>query len=207
MMRANLHLTDYDATGLPGADDLGRHSATLSSVLTLELEGAATATGLTCEEILLAALGRAIQRTIGDGFVAVDVARHENASYPVALACVGPDRMPATDMLASVHHSLAALSAQRMMRPVPEDPGTDPMSDVLFAYGVPTARPAPFGHVLEVHAHVAGTELALEWWYDTRSFEPYTVQELAEQFPYAMIELTSEAAPPILATAELAAAY
>jgi hypothetical protein len=94
-----------------------------------------------------------------------------------------------------------------MMRPVPEDPGTDPMSDVLFAYGVPMARPARFGHFLEVHAHVAGDELALEWWYDTRSFEPYTVQELAEQFPYAMIELTSEATPPILATAELAAAY
>ena len=33
----------------------------------------------------------------------------------------------------------------------------------------------------------------LDWWYDTRSFEPYTVEELAEQFPLALIELTSEA--------------
>ena len=207
MMRANLHLTDYDVAGRPRAEDLGRHCATLSTVLTEELDGAAAATGLTSEEILLAALGRAIQRTIGEGFVAVDVARRENASYPVALACVGADRLPATDMLASVHHSLAALSAQRMMRPVPEDPGTDPSSDVLFAYDVPMVQPARFGHFLEVHVQVAGNMVTLDWWYDTRSYEPYTVQELAEQFPYAMIELTSEATRPILATAELAAAY
>ena len=35
----------------------------------------------------------------------------------------------------------------------------------------------------------------LDWWYDTRSFDSYTVEELAEQFPLALIELTSEAMP------------
>src|SRR4051812_18664375 len=109
MMRANLQLTDYDATGRPRPDDLMTHTAVLSTVLTLELEGATDALRVTSEEILLAALGRAIQRTIGEGFVAVDVARCDTSSYPVALACVGPDRMPATDMLSSVHESLAAL--------------------------------------------------------------------------------------------------
>lgn len=207
MMRANLELTDYDAVGRPGTEELVRHSCALSAVLTQELEGASTALGLTCEEILVAALGRAVQRTIGEGFVAVDVARFDDSSYPVALACVGPDRVPATDMLANVHHSLAALSAQRMVRPVDGDRSTDPMAGVLFAYGVPMAQPALFGHFLEVHAYLDGAALQLDWWYDARSFEPYTVQELAEQFPYAMIELTSESAPPIMATAELAAAY
>jgi hypothetical protein len=207
MLRANLRLTDYDATGRPGADDLDRHTTSLSFVLTKELEGAATATGLTSEEILLAAFGRAIQRTIGAGFISVDIARHKTASYPMALACVGPDRLSATDMLGSVHHSMAALSAQRIVRAVSEDADDHPRSDVLFAYGVPVPQPARSGHFLELHAHVTGPELTLDWWYDARSFEPYTVHELAEQFPYAMIELTSEAAPPILAEPELAAAY
>ena len=169
MVRANLHLTDYEAPGRPGADDLGRHCTAFSTVLTQELEGAAEATGLTSEEILLAAFGRAIRRTIGMG-------------------------------------SLTALSAQRMADPIVNS-GTHPTSDVLFAYGIPMARPARLGHFLEIHAHVAGDMLRIDWWYDTRSFEPYTVHELAEQLPHAVIEMTSEAAPPILATAELAAAY
>lgn len=205
MMRANLQLTDYDADGRPHADDMACHTAALSTVLTAELEGAATALGLTSEEILLAALGRAVQRTIGEGFVAVDVARFDDSSYPVALACVGPDRMPATDMLSSVHESLVALPAQQMVRPVAGDPGTHPMADVLYSFGMPMPRPAGYGHLLEVHAHVDGTAMRLEWWYDPRSFEAYTVEELADQLPYAMIELTSEATP--VATSELAAAY
>lgn len=205
MIRANLQLTDYDAAGRPRIEDMACHIATLSTVLTAELEGAATALGLTSEEILLASLGRAVQRTIGEGNMAVDVARFDDSSYPVALACVGPDRIPATDMLTSVHDSLVALPAQPMVRPVADDPGTDPMSDVLFSFGMPMPRPAGYGHLLEVHAHFDGTAVQLEWWYDPRSFEAYTVEELAEQLPYAMIELTSESAP--VATSELAAAY
>lgn len=205
MIRANLQLTDYDADGRPRTDDMACHTSALSAVLTDELDGAATALGLTSEEILLAALGRAVQRTIGEGFTAVDVGRFDDSSYPVALACVGPDRIPATDMLTSVHQSLAALTAQEMVRPVADDPGTDPVADVLFSFGMPMPRPAGFGHFLEVHAHVDGNAMRLEWWYDPRSFEAYTVEELAEQLPYAMIELTSESAP--VATSELAAAY
>src|SRR4051794_3369293 len=34
-----------------------------------------------------------------------------------------------------------------------------------------------------------------DWWYDTRSFDAYTVEELTEQLPIALIELTSEAMP------------
>jgi hypothetical protein len=47
----------------------------------------------------------------------------------------------------------------------------------------------------------------LDWWYDAPSFERHTIQELSEQLPYALIELTSEAAAPVLAGAELAMAH
>jgi hypothetical protein len=58
-----------------------------------------------------------------------------------------------------------------------------------------------------LHAYRRGEVLVLDWWFDTRSFEPYTVEELAEQLPYALINLTSEATAPVLAAAELAMAY
>ena len=41
--------------------------------------------------------------------------------------------------------------------------------------------------------HRADGLVQLDWWYDTRSFDAYTVEELAEQFPLALIEMTSEA--------------
>ena len=44
--------------------------------------------------------------------------------------------------------------------------------------------------------HRAGDLLHLDWWYDTARLERYTVEELAEQFPLALIEITSDAAAP-----------
>ena len=37
------------------------------------------------------------------------------------------------------------------------------------------------------------TLVQMDWWYDARGFDPYTVEELAEQCRFALIELTSEA--------------
>lgn len=207
MTFANLHLTDYHAEGRPTAADVTRFGTSLSPVLTQELEGAAMATGLTSEEVLLAALGRAIHRTIGDGVAGVDVVRHGRVQCLVALPCVGVDSMSATEMLAAVDSSLGSVSAQRTIRSVSPGSSNELASDVLFAFGSSTPSPARLGHFLELHAHLVGAELQFDWWYDVRSFEPYTVAELAEQFPYAMIELTSEATGPILATPELVAAY
>ncbi len=206
MIRANLQLTDYDATERPRVEQLVCHAAALSQVLTDELDGAATALSLTSEEILIAALGRSVQRTIGEGNIAVDVARRHDSSYPVALACAGPDEVTANDMLASVHDSLVTLTARPMARPVSGDPNTHPVADVLFAHGLPMARPAGFGHFLEIHVHRDGAVLRLDWWYDPSSFEAYTIEELAEQLAYGMIELTSEATPTMMATSKLAAA-
>ena len=50
-------------------------------------------------------------------------------------------------------------------------------------------------HPLELRAYRADGLVQLDWWYDTRSFDSYTVEELTEQLPLALIELTSEAMP------------
>ena len=54
----------------------------------------------------------------------------------------------------------------------------------------------PTAHALELRAYRADGLVQLDWWYDTRSFDAYTVEELTEQLPLALIELTSEAMPP-----------
>jgi hypothetical protein len=200
---ANLQMTDYDTVGRPEAANVAVLSAPLSDVLTQELDGASVALGVTADEVLLAALGRAIERTIGEGVVAVDVPGHGRTMHPVELTCVGPRRTHATEMLAGVHH--AVFSRRRTVHGVPDDPHSQPLSDILFAYG--TAEPAQLGHVLELRAHRSEGVLVLDWWYDTRSFEPYTIEELAEQLPFTLIELTSEATAPALAAAELAMAH
>ena len=57
--------------------------------------------GLTGEEILLAALGRAIARTIGEGVVPVDVAGHSGCCPAVLHVCaVWPQP---TEVLGAVH--------------------------------------------------------------------------------------------------------
>jgi hypothetical protein len=197
MMCANSQLTDYDADGRPVLDDLGQHTATLSDVLTMELDGAAAALGLKAEEILVAALGRAIERTIGslqiDVDVDADLSGHGATMQSITLACAGPAVLSATEMLASVHHAISTPSLHHAL------------ADVLFAAEVPA--PAGLGHSLELHTRRVGGDLVLDWWFDMRSFEPYTVEELAEQFPLALIELTSEASAPVaVSTAELALA-
>jgi hypothetical protein len=197
MTRANLQLTDYDADGRPHAQDLEMVAANLSAVLTMELDGAAEALRLTTDEILVAALGRAIERTIGTGAVSVDVPGYGTSVHPMVLPCAAPDQVDADQMLSGVHQALEALTVRRIVHGVPDDPRAQPVSNVLFAAGDGAATRPHLGHVLELRAHRSGEVLALDWWFDTRSFEAYTVQELAEQFPLALIELTSEATPPV----------
>jgi hypothetical protein len=205
MMLANLQVTDYDAAGRPADDDVVVLSTHLSDVLTQELDGASAALGVSADEILLAAFGRAIARTIGEGVIEVDVPGHGTVVHSVALACVGPNQRHATEMVASVHRTVAAVSLHRAVHGVPADPHAQPLSGILFAFG--DAHPARLGHVLELRAYRDGEVLTLDWWYDARSFEPYTIEELSEQFPFALIELTSEAESPVTVTAELAMAH
>lgn len=39
--------------------------------------------------------------------------------------------------------------------------------------------------------HSGDSHLRIDWAYDTRNFDRYTVEELSEQFPLALIEVTS----------------
>lgn len=206
MTRANLQLTDYIAAGHPDRGDVAVVSAHLSEVLTGELDGAAAALRLTAEEILLAALGRTIVRTIGDGVVVVDLPGHATTAYPVELMCAGPAITSASDMLAAVHQSVSALSLQRMVHAVSEGAPVPPIADVLLVHGSRAEGPAGLGHALELRTHRRDGILELQWWYDTRRFEAYTIEELTEQFAYGLIELTSEASAPATADTELAMA-
>jgi hypothetical protein len=191
-----LRVADHSIADRIGPEQLARLSAPLTSMLTSELDGAAHYLGLAADEILLAALGRTIARTIGDGVVAVDVTGH-GALQPVSLACATVQQASATEMLGAVHRTLAsAVTAE----PAAHDP-----SEVFFNYlgtvPEPPSRDALVqlgpGHALELRLYrTAGLE-HLDWWYDTDRFDHYTVEELAEQYPLALIELTSEAIPPI----------
>jgi hypothetical protein len=177
-----LRIADHETTDAPQTADLTKISAPLDTTLTDELDGAQWYLGVAGEEIVLAALGLAIARTIGEGVVPVDVAGHSGA---IPLSCTSAGLATATETLGAVHRSLAdspttpALAAQ-------------PPSEIYFSYlgAEPGLR-----HALELRTYRTDGLVQLDWWYDTRSFDAYTVEELAEQLPLALIELTSEASP------------
>lgn len=241
-------VVDHDAAEQPRANDLARLSAPLTTMLTWELDGAQRVLGLATDEILLAALGRTIARTIGEGVVAVDLAGDGRSVlgpevelqrtvgwlttiYPVPLACASPHRASATTMLATVHRTLAAVPnrgisyglLRYLHAPTALQFAAQPPSDIFFSYvgTVPELSsgegPVQFdidtavretlpglGHALQLRVYRTAGLLHLDWWYDRRRFDRSTVEELAEQFPLALIELTSEAIPPIAGTIESA---
>ncbi|OBK70375.1 hypothetical protein [Mycobacterium sp. 1274761.0] len=177
-----LRLADHDTTDAPAAADFAKISAPLDGTLTAELDGAQWYLGLPGEEILLAALGLAIARTIGEGVVPVDVTGH---SGPVALWCTSAGLATATESLLDVHRSLAEGPSAPTL-------AAQPASEIFFA--LDGAEPA-LRHRLELRTYRADGLVQVDWWYDIRSFDAYTVTELAEQLPLALIELTSEASP------------
>lgn len=182
--RGSLRVVDYETAEPPQTDDLAKLSAPLNSTLTGELDGAQWYLGVAIEEILLAALGLTIARTIGEGVVPVDVAGHSGS---VPLRCTSAGFATATESLAAVHRTLAAGPGAPKL-------AAKPPSEIFFSYlgTEPGVR-----HALELRAYRAADLVQLDWWYDTRSFHRSTVAELAEQLPLAVIELTSEAMPPL----------
>jgi phthiocerol/phenolphthiocerol synthesis type-I polyketide synthase E len=194
------------------------------------------------DEILLAALGRTIARTIGDGVVAVDLAGNGRSVlepdvdlqrtvgwfttiYPVPLTCATVQQASATTMLAAVHRTLAAVPNQGIghgllryvYAPTALQLAAQPLSDIFFSYvgtvpelpsgevpvqfDIETAMPVRetlpgLGHALQLRVYRTAGLLHLDWWYDSRRLDRSTVEELTEQFPLALIDLTSEAIPP-----------
>ena len=66
-------MANREITGAPGIADLVRLSSALSVSETTEIDDARRRLRVPIEEMLLAALGRTIATTVGDGSVAVDL--------------------------------------------------------------------------------------------------------------------------------------
>lgn len=172
------------------ADGEARHFENVvtppSSELSAELDSSAEWLGVTVEEILLAALGRTFGRTRGDGAVVVDVVGgHPGVCRRVSLLCAAGAPMGPTEMLQGAHNSLTAASGQ-----------VDAHSEILLdVTGDSATIASPRALGLRVARLADG--LHIEWCYDPGRLDRYSVEEMAEQFPLALIEITSDAAAPL----------
>jgi phthiocerol/phenolphthiocerol synthesis type-I polyketide synthase E len=119
-------LPNADVTHPPSADDLTKLSCTLSIEQTSELDDARRRFRRSIQAIVLAALGRTIARTVGEGVVAVelegdgrlvlrpDVDLHRTVGrfatyYPVPLACANGRGATAIQELDAVHKTLKSV--------------------------------------------------------------------------------------------------
>ena len=193
---ATTHVVDYP-TAEPGRSaSMARVSTPGTTELTAELDGATSWLRVASHEILLAALARTIARTLGDGIVPVDIASERGCLLDaVPLVCATAQQASATEVLGGVHHALASASESAASAP----------SEVYFNYigavsegTVPVQdTPPALGHPLELRIYRVVDRLHVDWWYDTSKFDPYTIEELTEQFPLALFEMTSDAAAPL----------
>ncbi|GFM18191.1 MULTISPECIES: hypothetical protein [Mycobacteriaceae] len=157
-----------------------------SSELSAELDSSAEWLGVTVEEILLAALGRTFGRTRGDGAVVVDVAAGQpGLCRRVSLLCAAGAPMGPTEMLQGAHNSLIAASSH-----------PDARAEILLdVTGAGATGQSP--RALELRVARQSDDLHIQWCYDPSRLDRYSVEEMAEQFPLALIEITSDAAAPL----------
>jgi hypothetical protein len=195
LVMPTLRVVDHDvAEGTPSV--LDKLSTPAPDELTAEVDGATEWLGLAADEILLAALGRTIARTIGDGVVAVDVTGEVRwLLHAIPLTCATAQQASPREMLGNVHRMLGAVPPQ----------GASGRSEVFLNYigtlpdgTTPTYETPPgLGYALELRVYRTDGRLHLDWWYDTSRFDRYTVEELTEQFPFALFEMTSDAVAPV----------
>ena len=172
-------IADHGTVGPPAASDMAVVSSGLDDVLSVELHEAQIAMGCTAEDLLLAALGRTVARTIGDGVLTVDiVSGPERAGYRrVGVPCVSHRGLSGPELLAAARPG-AYIGGHRSV-------------DMRFAYGE-GPRTGHSEHPLALHVQRdTETTMRLLWRFDSRRFDRCTVDELAEQFPLALIEVTS----------------
>jgi hypothetical protein len=190
---ATIQVVDHDVAEPPRPDDLAQLCAPLTSTLTAELDEARKYLRVPVDEILLCALGRTVARTLGTGNLDVEVIGEGGVGVTVTLECTSVRQLGATEALHAVRRAVAA-SHDAMPR----------TADVHFAFTGLVPEPAyghalpNGGHALELRVYRTADDLQMDWWYDTRRLDRYTVEELTEQFPLALIELTSEASPLVL---------
>jgi hypothetical protein len=192
---STLRLVDHDIAEdtSPVFDML---STPASEEMTAEVDGATEWLGVAADEILLAALGRTIARTIGEGVFAVDVAGEARwLLNTIPLTCATAQQASPTEMLGDVHRMMAA----------PPPQGTLQRSETFVNYvgtmpdgTKPTHQTHPgLGYALELRVYRTDGLLHLDWWFDANRFDRYTIEELIEQFPLALFEMTSDAAAPV----------
>lgn len=182
---SNVRVVDDEIAGRPRPEDLARLSAPLPCELTGELDGAVGFAGFGVEELLLAALGRAIARTIGVGVVTVSGL---TTVAPIRLCCATERDLDADGLLAEVRQALT----------VPQHTALPPAELAFSFLGLP---PDPSlgplqvadGPALGVLAYRCDDAMRMDWWYDVRRLDLCTVEELAAQFRLGLIGLTSEA--------------
>jgi len=184
-----VRVADHDAAGSPGEDQIVHLSTPLSDVLTDEFDGALTSLQITEDVLLLAALGRAVERTLGSGAITVDIVDGTFAGSAVALRCASANDTQATAMLLEVDRLLALSSGHGNVNAPEAEIALSPAG--TSRVGLDAYRS------LHVSARRLGGVLHLDWSYDSRRFDSYTIVELAEQFPLALIELASEAVGPL----------
>jgi hypothetical protein len=195
---ASIHVVDYDTADATRTAEMARLSTPDTTELTAELDGATEWLGVAPDEILLAALSRTIAKTLGDGVVPIDIASERGSLLDaVPLMCATAQQTGATEVLRGVHRMFASAS----------ESASGGMSEVYFNYlgevpedtvPVPVQETPPgLGHALEVRVYRTADLMHVDWWYDTSRFEAYTVEELTEQFPLALFEMTSDALPPL----------
>lgn len=124
--KATMQVADPQIADRPAAHDLVRMPLALTSEQTDELDRARRRFQFTVEEVLLAALGRSIAHTLGEGVIAVNLAGDGRSVlkpavdprrsvggfstiYPVALRCVSPEHADAMGVLGDVHDMLDAV--------------------------------------------------------------------------------------------------
>lgn len=155
--RATLRLADPEVTARTRSSDLVRVASALTVDQTAEIDDARRRLGVSMEEILLAALGRTIAQTLGEGVVSVDlegagrtVLRPEvdlrrtigrfTTIYPVPVPCTGDGDATAllstvVDTLKSVpHHGIGYALLRYVYAPTAPQLAAAGSSDIHFRY-------------------------------------------------------------------------
>ncbi len=167
--RTTLRLGSQEVTDPPHAADLVKMSSVLSSAQTADLDEAQRRVRVPADEILLAALGRTIAHTVGEGVVAVDLTGHGRlvlkpdvdlhstvgwftTIYPVPVNCSTGANTSAAQTLDDIHQTLDAVPhygighglLRYVYAPTARQLAAQPAPDIFFSYvgTIPELPPA-----------------------------------------------------------------
>lgn len=167
--KTTLRLGDRDITDPPHVGDLVKIPSVLSTEQTADVDEAQRRSRVPADEILLAALGRTIAHTVGEGVVAVDLAGHGRlvlkpdvdlhrtvgwftTIYPVPVDCASGDNAPAAQTLEDMHRTLDAVPhygighglLRYVYAPTARQLAAYPAADIFFSYvgTIPELPPA-----------------------------------------------------------------